>query len=194
MEYSIRRISPGSVFKISFVLYGLLGFFFAFLYGLAFLAISLLGSDMMGPEMEGLVRFGGGFGAIAVFFGGLALAVTYAALSAAITSVLAVVYNLLAGWIGGFRVVLDPRWAERTVGSPGPAEPHPAAPPIPPQSPPPGPSQPLQAAGPQDQARERGDPQDVSKPEERPGETRAIGPPDRDQEREQNDQGREDAR
>ena len=37
MEYIVRRIGAGSVFKICFVFYGIVGLLIAFLYGLLFL-------------------------------------------------------------------------------------------------------------------------------------------------------------
>ena len=92
----VKRISPGSAFKVGLVVYGLLGL----ILGLLFSLFALLGAAIpgTGAKAGGVI-----FGALAViilpllygFFGGI-----FAALGAAI-------YNLAAGWVGGLSIELS---------------------------------------------------------------------------------------
>lgn len=134
MEYTVRRIGVGPVFKISFVFYGMVGLFIAFLYGLFFLFFSAVGSGLFGPELNDLVHIGTGLGLFAIFFGGIVFALVYAVIAAAFTALAALLYNLLAAWIGGFRVTLVASGAAATP--PLPLSPPLAAPPVPPSPPP----------------------------------------------------------
>lgn len=107
MDFTIRRIDPGSVFKIAFVLYGIQGLFVAFVYGLMFLFISSFGMRSMGPGMGDVFRIGSGLGTIAVFMLGIFFALVYAVFAAAIATLVVVVYNLLAGSFGGVKITLQ---------------------------------------------------------------------------------------
>jgi hypothetical protein len=150
MEYTIRKVAPGTVFKIAFVLYGIIGLVIAFLYGFFFLLFSSLGTGMIGPGMHGIFRIGGGIGAVAVFLLAIVLAFAYAIFAAAVLTLGAVVYNLLAAWVGGIKITLEaaagwmpPPLIPRYVpGTPPPAYPPAPAPPMGPGAPPPpmGPS------------------------------------------------------
>ena len=145
MEYTVRRIAAGSVFKVTFVLYGILGLIMAFLYGLLIVFFSALSAGLLGGEMGGLAHLGAGLGVLVVFFGGIIFAIFYAAFCAALTAIGALLYNLLAGWIGGFRLSLEaevrpigftvPPPAAAIPVTPGSPEPLYPAPPEPPMVP-----------------------------------------------------------
>ena len=95
----VRRVGPGSAFKIGLVLYGVLGLFL----GIIFAFISMVGgalSSMASAEDSpfGVFKFAFGIGAIVFFplFYGI-IGGVFAALGAAI-------YNLVAGRVGGLEV------------------------------------------------------------------------------------------
>jgi hypothetical protein len=159
MEYTIRRVAPGTVFKVAFVLYAIIGLVLAFLYGFFFLIFSSLGPGVFGPGMREIMRFGGGVGVVAVFLFAIVLAFAYAAFAAAMITVGVLIYNLLAAWVGGIKVILDPPagWAAPPTipyyvpglppHPPGPYPPAvpprpPEVPPRPPEVPPPSPPPP----------------------------------------------------
>lgn len=107
MKYALSRVDLGSVFKIAFVLYGVLGLFFAFLYSLFFLAISRIGTGLFGTGSE-FFSVGARFGVVASFFLGIFFSLAYAALAATVVTALAALYNLLARTVGGVQLELSP--------------------------------------------------------------------------------------
>ena len=99
MRYELRRIEIWPVAKIVFILSLLLGFFIGILYGGLFALISAISpsEEMMnyGPDMS--------LGALAVIV--ILFCSTLIPISYTIFSVIFVaLYNLIAAWIGGFRV------------------------------------------------------------------------------------------
>jgi hypothetical protein len=95
----VKRVGPGSAFKVGLVLYALLGL----LLGICVAIISMTAGTLAPYAQSGvpgarLFGFGMGFGAIIFFpliyglFGGI-----FAAIGAAI-------YNVVAGWVGGIEV------------------------------------------------------------------------------------------
>jgi hypothetical protein len=156
MEYSVRRIDPGSVFKIAFVLYGIAGLLISFMYELMFLFFSSFGARSLGPGMGDMFRVGSGIGAVLLFFLGIVFAFFYALMGAAFTALGAVIYNLLASSVGGVKVTLQAQGIEQHAMAgigpyplqapvmpqppaqapvPPPYTPFPPQPPQPPQSP-----------------------------------------------------------
>jgi hypothetical protein len=150
MDYTVRRIDPGSVFKIAFVLYGLIGLVIGFVYALMFFFVGAMGSHAFGPGMGNIFRIGSGVGGIVVFFLGIVFAFFYALFASAITTLGAVVYNLLAASVGGLKVTLAAQGPAGQAPS-APGQPYTAAagyPPPPQQAPAPPPYQPFPPAAP----------------------------------------------
>ncbi len=100
MIYEVRKVSVWSVAKVSFVLGGVLGFCGGlFLWMFAGLLSQLPMSELGEPEaMEGLSNLG----AMMPFV----LGVLYAVLFMIMNSLLAGVYNLLVGMVGGIELTL----------------------------------------------------------------------------------------
>lgn len=84
----IRRVNPVQIAKVSGVIYGLLGFLVT---PIVFLA-SMLGSSEF--QMFGI--------GIALF-----MPIIYGLIGAVFTFLAALVYNLVAGWVGGIEVEAD---------------------------------------------------------------------------------------
>ncbi|HEY2459794.1 MAG TPA: DUF3566 domain-containing protein [Candidatus Acidoferrum sp.] len=96
---TVKRIGPGSAFKIGMVMYALIGL----LLGCFFAAISgIAGSlatahDSVNPFGR-MLGMGMGFGAV-IFF-----PILYGVIGGVFAALGAVVYNLVSGWIGGLEV------------------------------------------------------------------------------------------
>jgi len=97
----IARISPGSAFKVGMALYGLLGFILGVLVAL----ISLLAGGIAArlgqngpPGLSAAFGFAGGVGAI-VF-----MPILYGLFGGIVLGISALVYNLVAKWVGGLEV------------------------------------------------------------------------------------------
>jgi hypothetical protein len=92
----VKRISPGSAFKMGLVAYGLLGL----IAGVFFSLFALLGMAVPGAGTANL--FGLIFGVFAVIM----FPLVYGISGAILATVGALVYNLAAGWVGGLSVEL----------------------------------------------------------------------------------------
>lgn len=90
----IRRIGPLSFAKISGVLYALMGF----ILGCIFSLVSMVGGAMMPRENGGMMGMIFGVGAI------VALPIFYGILGFVTSLIGAVLYNLVAGWVGGIEI------------------------------------------------------------------------------------------
>jgi hypothetical protein len=95
----VRRVGPGSAFKVGLVLYALLGLALGICMALvSMVAGTLVPLGQTAAPGAKLLGFGMGFGAIIFFpllyglFGGV-----FAAIGAAL-------YNVVAGWVGGIEV------------------------------------------------------------------------------------------
>jgi len=107
---TVRRVGPGSAFKIGLILYGILGL----LLGIVMACISMVAGSFGGlghsavPAAGGTATavswdlrsfaFGTGFGAM-IFF-----PLLYGLFGGIFAAVGAVLYNLVAGWVGGLEV------------------------------------------------------------------------------------------
>ena len=104
--HEIRRVDVWSVVKISFVLSlvaGLLMGFFYWFFMMAFMqVIGSLGGASELVDLPVNPAAVGGVGFFMVFFIAILTAVFYSLISA----IVAVLYNLVAGWAGGIRVHL----------------------------------------------------------------------------------------
>jgi len=87
---TVKRIGPGSAFKIGLVTYGAIGLVFAVVAGFVGLArVAFPG----GPT-------GGMFGVLAFIF----LPIVYGVIGGVFSALAAFIYNLAAGWVGGLQV------------------------------------------------------------------------------------------
>jgi hypothetical protein len=97
---TVKRIGPGSAFKLGLITYAILGLvlgiFMAAIYGImGSLAGTLSQSAVPGARFLGL---GMGLGAI-VF-----LPICYGLFGGVFAAIGAVIYNVVAGWVGGLEV------------------------------------------------------------------------------------------
>jgi hypothetical protein len=100
----VRRVGPGSAFKIGLVLYAILGLVLGiFMAFLSTIAGSLGGLGMPGAGAPGSRVFGFGMGIGAVIF----FPILYGVAGGVFAAIGAVVYNLVAGWVGGLEVDIN---------------------------------------------------------------------------------------
>jgi hypothetical protein len=90
----VKRISPGSAFKVGLVAYGLLGL----VAGVFFSLFAFLGMAVPGAGSAGLGRMI--FGVFGVIF----FPLMYGFFGGVLAALGAVVYNLAASWVGGLSV------------------------------------------------------------------------------------------
>lgn len=101
---TIRRFAVGSVFKVAAVTYGLLFAVFGCLF-LVLPGIFGLGMlDQMAAESDLPIAGGGVAGVLIAYVAGIVILALVNGLVAAIG---AVIYNLVAGWVGGVQVELE---------------------------------------------------------------------------------------
>jgi Transmembrane domain of unknown function (DUF3566) len=98
----VRRVGPGSAFKVGLVVYALIGL----VLGICMAFISMIAGTFgsMGQSAAPGARlfgFGMGFGAI-IFF-----PVIYGLIGGIFAAIGAAVYNLAAGWVGGLDVDIN---------------------------------------------------------------------------------------
>jgi hypothetical protein len=96
---TLKRVGPGSAFKVGFAVYGILGL----ILGVIFALISLLGGPLLGGAFPpgaqpGVFRMFFGIGAVIMF------PVCYGIIGGIGAVILALLYNLVAGWMGGLEV------------------------------------------------------------------------------------------
>jgi hypothetical protein len=91
---TLKRIGPGSAFKVGFAVYGILGL----ILGVIFALISLLGGALAPGVQLGVFKMFFGVGAIIMF------PVCYGIIGGIGTVIIAVLYNLVAGWMGGLEL------------------------------------------------------------------------------------------
>jgi len=98
----LKRIGPGSAFKVGLVLYALLGVFIGIIVACVSLVAGSLGpAAAAGAPGARMLGFGMGFGAI-IFF-----PVFYGVIGGIFAAVGAVIYNVVAGWVGGLEVDIN---------------------------------------------------------------------------------------
>ena len=95
----LRRVGPGSAFKIGLVLYGIIGLLLGIVMACVSMVAGSLGSlgqsAVPGARVLGL---GLGFGAIIVF------PLLYGVMGGVFAAIGAAIYNLVAGWVGGLEI------------------------------------------------------------------------------------------
>ena len=99
---TLKRIGPGSAFKVGLVTYAIVGLIVGICMALVSMVAGSLGS-LAGGEGEGVRAFGFGLGvgAIVVF------PIAYAIIGGIAAAIAAVIYNLVAGWVGGLEVEIN---------------------------------------------------------------------------------------
>jgi Transmembrane domain of unknown function (DUF3566) len=96
---TVKRVAPGSAFKIGLVMYAVLGLMLGILTAIISMVTGTLGSfgESAAPGAK-LLGFGMGFGAI-IFF-----PICYGIIGGIFAAIGAAIYNLVAGWVGGLEV------------------------------------------------------------------------------------------
>ena len=96
---TLRRVGPGSAFKIGLITYGILGLALGiFMASISSLVGSLGAANAPGARFFG---FGMGIGSIIVF------PIAYGIIGGIFAAVGALIYNLAAGWVGGVEVEIN---------------------------------------------------------------------------------------
>lgn len=104
MEYELKRINVWPVIKIVF----LISFFLGAIIGIFYtLIIAIVGNLIQQLTGEGLDFFFEMPGGITLFFIILFFATFTSLINSILSSIFIGIYNLMAHWIGGFRVDLD---------------------------------------------------------------------------------------
>jgi hypothetical protein len=99
---TVKRIGPGSAFKVGLVLYGILGLFLGCMMALiSMVAGSLTGMAGADASVAKMMGIGMGFGAIIIF------PILYGVIGGIFAAIGAAVYNLVAGWVGGLEVDIN---------------------------------------------------------------------------------------
>ena len=96
---TVRRISPGSAFKVGLVVYAFLGLIVGILVAFFSMMVGSLGSmaGAGGPAAKAF-GFGFGLGSIIIF------PICYGIIGGIGGAIGAAIYNLAAGWVGGLDV------------------------------------------------------------------------------------------
>lgn len=92
----VRRIGPGSAFKVGLVVYGFVGLIVGFCVSL----VALVGSSFVGRSGA---PFGAFFGVAAVIF----FPIFYGIIGGIFAALGALIYNLAARWVGGLEVEIN---------------------------------------------------------------------------------------
>jgi hypothetical protein len=97
---TVKRIGPGSAFKIGLVTYAILGLVLGLFMALVSGLVGSLGGALGQSAAPGarLFGFGMGFGAV-IFF-----PIGYGLIGGVFAALGALIYNLVAGWVGGLEV------------------------------------------------------------------------------------------
>lgn len=91
---TVKRIGPGSAFKVGLALYGLVGLIVGLIFGL----MSMLGGALAPASQAGVFRMFFGIGAIIIW------PLCYGIGGGIVAAISAAFYNLIAGWVGGLEV------------------------------------------------------------------------------------------
>ena len=96
---TVKRVAPGSAFKIGLAMYAILGFVLGIFMAFISMVVGTVGSlgESAAPGAK-LLGFGMGFGAIILF------PICYGVIGGIFAAIGAAIYNLVAGWVGGLEV------------------------------------------------------------------------------------------
>ena len=95
---TVKRIGPGSAFKVGLVTYAILGLIVGGIMAFFSIVAGSLGS--LANEAAGARAFGFGLGLGAV----IVFPIVYGLIGGVAAAIGAVLYNLVAGWVGGLEV------------------------------------------------------------------------------------------
>lgn len=99
---TLKRIGPGSAFKVGLVVYAFLGLLVGICVALfSMVAGSLTGMAGADVPTARMLGFGMGFGAIIIF------PIMYGIVGGVGGAIGALMYNLVAGWVGGLEVDIN---------------------------------------------------------------------------------------
>ena len=96
---TVKRIAPGSAFKVGLVVYAFLGLIVGICMALFSMVAGSLGS-LAGGGVPGARALGFGFGLSAI----IVFPILYGIVGGIGGAIGAAVYNLAAGWVGGIEV------------------------------------------------------------------------------------------
>jgi hypothetical protein len=96
---TVKRVGPGSAFKIGLVTYAILGLVLGIFMAFISMVAGSLGS-MGQSAAPGAKLFGFGMGLGAIIF----FPILYGLIGGIFGAIGAVIYNLVAGWVGGLEV------------------------------------------------------------------------------------------
>lgn len=104
MTYEIKRFDLLTVFKVSFLIYLIIGFLVGILYGMILMKMMSAFAPLLENQLfEGFQGIGFMAALTLAFFTAIFLAVIWSI----ITVIAAGLYNVLSGWIGGFKVEME---------------------------------------------------------------------------------------
>ena len=95
---TVKRVGPGSAFKIGLITYAILGLVLGICMALVSTIVGSLGAGA--ASAPGAKFFGLGMGIGSVIF----FPVVYGLIGGIFAAIGAVIYNLAAGWVGGLEV------------------------------------------------------------------------------------------
>jgi hypothetical protein len=97
---TVKRIGPGSAFKVGLVTYAILGLVLGIFAASISGIMGSLGGALGQSATPGAKFFGLGMGLGAVIF----FPIGYGLIGGVFAAIGAVIYNLVAGWVGGLEV------------------------------------------------------------------------------------------
>ena len=95
---TVKRVGPGSAFKIGLITYAILGLALGICMALVSTIVGGLGAAASSAPGAKLFGLGMGVGSVIVF------PVVYGLIGGIFAAIGAVIYNLAAGWVGGLEV------------------------------------------------------------------------------------------
>jgi Transmembrane domain of unknown function (DUF3566) len=95
---TIKRVGPGSAFKIGLITYAILGLVLGIFMAFISTLLGSLGSAAASAPGAKLFGFGMGIGSVIIF------PVMYGLIGGVFAAIGAFIYNLAAGWVGGVEV------------------------------------------------------------------------------------------
>jgi len=96
---TVKRVGPGSAFKVGLVLYAILGLVLGIFMAFISMVAGGLGS-MSQSAAPGAKLFGLGMGLGAIIF----FPICYGLIGGIFAAIGAAIYNVVAGWVGGLEV------------------------------------------------------------------------------------------
>jgi Transmembrane domain of unknown function (DUF3566) len=95
---TVKRVGPGSAFKVGLITYAILGLVLGVFMAIVSTLVGGLGTTASNVPGAKLFGFGMGIGSIIVF------PICYGLIGGIFAAIGAFIYNLAAGWVGGLEV------------------------------------------------------------------------------------------